>query len=252
MPIHVRRIVLLAAAIASIAAASSAAEGLRNIASVTATTYFNGDWRVESTDVFLARVWRPLTIEARITRVDTIGYFQHTFYLGPIVNFTDTIYASAIYGLGYDSAGELQHEIDAEADYETDTTATSLGVKADYFPSTGYYYFLPSVSGKFHPVPALGIFGKFFLSVDSIGVVTESFWGQADYRFSPWFAALAGFTVSRANAFGYSFIAGLDFSITRDIEVQYTIQYLSDTVEYITSPQPRSGLVNALVLDLRF
>ena len=64
--------------------------------------------------------------------------------------------------------------------YETDTTATSLGAQGRLVPATGYFYYLPSISGKFHPVPALGLFGKFFLSIDSEAVVTESFWGEAD------------------------------------------------------------------------
>jgi hypothetical protein len=64
-------------------------------------------------------------------------------------------------------------------------------------------------------------------------VVTESFWGQAD-------------------AFGYSLSTGIDFFFRRGLALKYTFQYLSGTVEYLTSPQPRSGLSNALVLDARF
>lgn len=68
------------------------AEGFRNIASVTAEAYFNGDWRLETTDVFLARVVPALTAVAKLTRVDSAGWNQHLLYLGPVVSFTDTLY----------------------------------------------------------------------------------------------------------------------------------------------------------------
>ncbi len=230
----------------------AAAEGFRNIASFTANSYFNGDWRLETTDVLLARIASPLTAEVKITRVDTPGWNQHFFFLGPVVSFTETLYLEAVYGLGIDSDGFFTHEINANFNWETETTATSLGLKADWFPESGYYYYLPSISGKFHPLPALGLFGKFFLSIDSGAVLTESFWGEADYRFSPMFRARAGFTVSKADTFGYSLIAGVDFFFCPTVALKYSFQYLSDTVEYLTSPQPRSGIANALILDLRF
>jgi hypothetical protein len=234
---------------------SGAAEGFRNIASVTAETYFNGDWRIETTDVFLARIVPALTAVTRLTRVDSEGWNQHLFYLGPVVSFTDTLYLEAVYGLGIDSDdsdGRFSHELDVNFNYETDTTATSLGLKANWFPGSGYSYYIPSISGKFHPLPALGLFGKFFLSIDSDAVLTESFWGQADYRFSPLFGARAGFTVSRADAFGYSLLAGLDFFFRSGLSLKYSFQYLSDSIEPLSSLQPRSGISNALILDARF
>jgi len=232
-----------------------AAEGFRSITSVTAEAYFNGDWRVETTEVFLARVIPALSAVAKITRVDSEEWNQHLFYLGPVVSFTDTLYLEAIYGLGIDSGDSdrrFSHELDVSFNYETDTTATSLGLKANWFPGSGYSYYIPSISGKFHPLPALGLFGKFFLSIDSDAVLTESFWGQADYRFSPLFGARAGFTVSRGDAFGYSLLAGLDFFFRSGLSLKYSFQYLSDTIEYLISPQPRSGISNALILDVRF
>jgi hypothetical protein len=246
------RALALAGALAAAVPALAAAEVFRDIASVTVTTFFDGSWRVETTDVFLARIIPNLTAQARITRLDSPGWFQHTFFLGPVASFTDTIYAGAVYGLGMDSAGLFTHEVNVDVNYETASTATSLGLKADWFPGSGYSYYLPSVSGKFHPLPALGLFGKFFLSIDSAGVVTESFWGEADYAFSPLFRARAGFTFSRAAAFGYSVIAGIDLSFSAAFALKYSLQYLSDSVEYLAAPQPRSGIVNALIIDVRF
>ncbi len=249
-----RRLVL-AGALLLAASGAAAPEGFRNIASVTADAYFNGEWRLETTDVFLARVLPALSVEARLTRVDTEGWNQHLFYLGPVVSFTDTLYLEAVYGLGVDSddaGGRFSHELDLVFNYETDTTAASLGLKADWFPGAGYSYFIPSVSGKFHPLPALGLFGKFFLSVDSDAVLTESFWGQADYRFSPLLGARAGFTVSRADTFGYSLAGGLALFFRSGWSLKYTFQFLSDSIEFLTSPQPRSGISNGLVLDVRF
>jgi hypothetical protein len=248
---------LLAGLVILAVCGSGAAEGLRNIASVTAEAYFNGDWRIETTDVFLARIVPALTAVARITRVDSDGWNQHLFYLGPVVSFTDTLYLETVYGLGIDSEdsdGRFSHELDVNFNYETETSATSLGLKASWFPGagSGYSYYLPSISAKFHPLAALGLFGKFFLSIDSEAVLTESFWGQADYRFSPLLGARAGFTMSRADAFGYSLLAGIDFFFRSGLTLRYSFQYLSDTIEYLTSPQPRSGISNALILDARF
>jgi hypothetical protein len=246
------KVLVLACALALAVSGGAAAEGFRNIASVTATAYFNGDWRVETTDVFLARVIPALTAEARITRIDTGGWYQHIFFLGPVVSFTDSLYAEAVYGLGIDADGLYTHELNANFNYETDATATSVGLKADWFPGSGYFYYLPALSGKFHPLPALGLFGKFFLSIDSDAVVTESFWGEADYRFSRLLKAQAGFTVSRADAFGYTLAAGIDLTFTLACTLKYSFQFLSDTIEYLDSPQPRSGIANALILDARF
>jgi hypothetical protein len=247
---------LLAGGILLAVCGGAAAEGFRNIASVTLDAYSDHSWRLETTDVFLARIVPALTAVAKATRVDSEGRNQHLFFLGPVVSFTDTLYLEAIYGLGIDSNGSdgrFSHELDVNFNYETDTTATAASLKADWFPATGYSYYIPSISGKFHPRPALGLFGKFFLSIDSDAVVTESFWGQADYRFSPRIGTRAGFTVSRADAFGYSLSAGIDLFFNPALALKYTFQYLSDTVEYGTAGlQPRSGISNALILDARF
>jgi hypothetical protein len=246
------RLLLLSCALGMAVAGGAVAAGFRNIASVTANAYFNGDWRVETTNVLLARVGPALTAEARITRVDSEGFYQHTFFLGPVVSFTDALYAEAVYGLGIDSEGLFTHELNANFNYETSTSAASVGLKVNWFPDSGYYYFLPSVSGRFHPLPPLGLFGKFFLSVDSDSVLTESFWGEADYQLSTLVRARAGFTMSMASAFGYTLIAGLDLSFSPAVILRYCFQFLSDTIEYLDSPQPRSGIANILTLDLRF
>ncbi len=254
MRIHSLGRAVLAGGLLLGACAGAGAEGFRNIASVTADAYFNGDWRLETTDVFLARVGPALTVEARLSRVDTNDWNQQLFYLGPVVSFTPSLYLEAVYGLGLNSdqsSGRFSHELDLAFNYETEASASSLGLKVYGLPATGYFYFLPSVSGKFHPLPALGLFGKFFLSIDSARVFTESFWGQADYRFSPLLGARAGFTVSHADTFGYSLLAGLDFHFRRAVSLGYTFQFLSDSID-LTDLQPRSGISNALVLDFRF
>jgi hypothetical protein len=236
----------------ALGAGTAGAEGLRNIASVTLVSYFDGSYRLESVDAFLARLFPGFTLLVRLSRNDTPGYWQHVFTLGPVVNFSDRLYSELSYGLGIDSAGEFTHEAELNFNFETEATWAGAGVRAVFFPSSGYFYFLPSFSGKFHPVPALGLFGKAFISIDSDAVVTNSFWGEADYAFSSRVTANAGFTLSRAEAFGYSLLAGLKISFRPQVSLQYTLQYLSDTVTYLTEPQPRSGISNGLVLDWKF
>jgi hypothetical protein len=236
----------------ALGAGTADAEGLRNIASVTLASYFDGSYRLESTDAFLARLSPAFTVLVRLSRNDTRGYWQHVFTLGPVVNFSDSVYAELTYGLGIDSAGDFTHEAEADFNFETESTWAGAGVRAVFFPASDYFYFLPSFSGKFHPIPALGLFGKAFISIDSKTVVTNSFWGEADYAFSSRVTANAGFTLSRAEAFGYSLIAGLKISFTPQVSLQYTLQYLSDTISYLAAPQPRSGISNGLVLDWKF
>ncbi len=66
------------------------------------------------------------------------------------------------------------------------------------------------------------------------------------------FIVLLSATVSRAEAFGHSVIAGVKVSFTPNISLQYSLQYLSDTVAYLEQPQPRSGIFNGLILDWKF
>lgn len=246
------RVVLFVLLATSAGAGTAAAEGLRNIASVTLVSYFDGSYRVESSETFLARLFPGFTILARVSRNDTPDYWQHVFTLGPVVNFSDSIYAELSYGLGIDSAGDFTHEAETNFNYETETTWAGAGVRAVFFPASGYFYFLPSFSGKFHPIPALGLFGKAFISIDSATVVTNSFWGEADYAFSSRLTAIGGFTVSRAEAFGYSLIAGVKVFFTPKVSLHYSLQYLSDTITYLAAPQPRSGISNGLILDWKF
>jgi hypothetical protein len=232
--------------------AAGAADGLRNIASVTLVSYFDGSYRLESIDAFLARLSPAFTVLIRASRVDTPGYWQHVFTAGPVVNFSDNLYAELTYGLGIDSVGDFTHEAETNFNFETEATWAGAGLRAVFFPASGYFYFLPSFSGKFHPIPALGLFGKAFISIDSDTVVTNSFWGEVDYTFSPRLTANVGFTVSRAEALGYSLIGGVKVFFTPNVSLQYSLQYLSDTVTYLAAPQPRSGISNGLILDWKF
>lgn len=238
------------------------ADGFRSITTVTGDYYFPNpgitgsteSYYLETDEVLLARILHSLTLEARITRNDFPGGPQHIFFLGPVVNFTETIYAVALYGLGIDSGNNLIHELDANFNWETDTSAAFIGLKADYFTSAGSWYVLPSLGGKFHLLPPLGLFGEFFMSFDSSSKITGAFWGEADYALCPVVALLAGFTVSFSWDLGYSVIVGTDIAITENIKLKYKFSFLSNVVEYLTQPQPTTsyGIENLLSLDWRF
>ncbi len=240
----------------------AAADGFRSITSVTGDYYFanpsapgsTASYYLETDEVFLAQLFPVLTLEAKVTRNDFIGGPQHIFYLGPVVNFTQTIYAVAVYGLGFDAAGMLIHEVDADFNWETDTSAAFVGFKGDYFTSNGAWYILPSLGGKFHLLPPLGLFGEFFMSWDSNRQITGAFWGQADYALSPVVSLLAGFTVSFSHDLGYSVIAGVDVNFTKDVSIAYKASFLSNVVEYQVQPLPTTnyGIENVLSLDWKF
>ncbi|HUI71912.1 MAG TPA: hypothetical protein VL354_15440 [Spirochaetia bacterium] len=240
-------------------ASRATADGFRSITTVTADYYFptsttNETYYVETDEVFLAKIIPSLSLEAKVTRNDFPGGPQHLFYVGPVVSFTDTIYAVAIYGLGFDAQTNLIHEVDADFNWETDTSAAFVQFKGDYFTVDASWYILPSVGGKIHLIPPLGLFGEYFLSWDSAHMITGSFWGEADYTLNPIVAVRGGFTVSFSRNLGYSIIAGTDITITPDIVVKYKFSFLSNVVEYLTAPSPTTsyGIENLISLDWQF
>ncbi len=245
-----------AAVILALAAIPVSAVDFRDIATVTVDTWFDGTWMVTAEDVLLARVLPALTLEARVMREDRAGWHQHTFFLGPVVNFTDIMYGELVYGLGVAStqpvSAAISHTVDANLTFETSLAAASVGVRGNWFPASGYWYVLPSAGGTFHPSAALGLLGKLFATYDANGLLTASFWGETSYAFSRRFAVRAGATVSYGTAFGYSLLGGINLGITDRIQLRYAVRYLSDTVEYLDLPQAKTGIENALVLDVRF
>lgn len=250
--LRVAAVALLLAA----AAAAVEAEGLRTIASVTVDTWFDGDWRIKVEDVFLARVAPALTLQAKVARTDasTDGEhsFEHWFHAGPVVSFTDTLYLITAYGVGIDSEGDLTHEAELDLNYETVEVAVSMGARGRTSPDSGYGFVVPSLSARIRPTGRLGLFGKIFASLDTDREVTGSLWSEADYALSPLVRARAGCTLSYANGFGYSVIGGVNFQLTPNLALRYSISYLGETVDYQTQPVTRTGIENALILDWKF
>lgn len=246
---------LLACILATAAAAPAAAgPSVRTIATVLLDTWFDGSWRVNVEDVLLVGVVPALTVEARASREDTAGWHGWQFGLGPVVNLTPQLYLIALYGLGIDSEAVVSHEFDASLNHETASTAVSLGAKADWFPSTGTWYVIPSIGGRFHPIPALGLFGKVFVAVDRDGQVSGSFWGEADLTVTRVIALRAGATMgyTYTGEFGWSAIAGASFSFTPKVLLKYTFKYLAEPPENEWISAVKNGIENALVLDARF
>ncbi len=233
-------------------AAAVEAEGLRSITSITVDTWFDGDWRTEVEEVFLARVARPLTLQAKVARIDSDGRHQSWFHAGPVVSFTDTVYLITAYGVGLDSESDLTHEGELDLNYETAEVAVSMGARGNWLPDLDYGFLVPSMSARIRPTERLGLFGKLFVSLDTDREVTGSVWSEADYAVNPLVRAKAGFTVSYANGFGYSVIGGGSFHFTPNVVLRYSISYLGETVEYVTTPQTRTGIENALILDWKF
>ena len=66
------------------------------------------------------------------------------------------------------------------------------------------------------------------------------------------FSARAGFTLGYSTGLGWSVIAGADFRFTPDLVLKYTLEYATNTVVYVTTPQTTTGINNTLVLDVRF
>lgn len=243
--------VVLAFALAAGAAPLGAAS-VRSIATIVLDTWFDSSFRTKIEDATLVGLAPRFTIEARVSREDTAGWHGWQVGLGPVVNLTPNLYLVALYNLGVDSEAVFSHEIDASLNHETAATAVSLGLKADWFPSTGYFYVMPSLGGKFHPVDALGLFGKAFVAVDGDGGVSGSFWGEADWRVTPAITVRAGGTMGWSGGLGWSAIAGVNVAITPSVLLKYTFKYLAEPVDAAPSSPVRNGVENGIVLDVRF
>jgi hypothetical protein len=241
---------VLAAMLAAVPFGAGAA--VRTIATVEVDSWFDASFRVKAEDVLLVGLLPSLTLETRVTREDLAGSHGWQFGLGPVVNLTPRLYLVAVYALGIDSEVAFSHELDASLNHETESTALSLGVKADWFPATGYFYAMPSLGGKFHPVAALGLFGKAFVAVDRYGEASGSFWGEADWSVSRVIALRAGGTMGYSSGFAWSAILGLNATITPKVLLKYTFKYLAEPIDSMPGSPIRNGIENGLVVDVRF
>lgn len=236
---------------AVLAAAPLGAAGVRTIATVALDTYFDESFRLRIEDVLLAGINPSFTIEALVAREDTEGWHEWEFGIGPVISFTPKLYFIGLYTLGVSSNDESTHELEVSINYETDISSISLGAKADWFPSSGYYYVMPSFGGKFHPFPALGLFGKAFITFDSSGQASGSFWGEGDWTLSRLIALHAGWTMGYSGNFGWSAIAGINFSFTPKVVLKYFFRYLAEPVENVPGAPVKNGIENGLVLDVK-
>ncbi len=252
MKMRIRRSVVIACVLAALAAAPLGAVTVRTIATIALDTWFDGSFRTKVEDVTLVGILPTITLEARVAREDTAGWNGWQFGIGPVVNLSPSLYLIALYALGIDSDTVVSHELDASLNHETTTTAVSLGLRADWFPSTGYFYAIPSLGGKFHPVDALGLFGKVFVAVDRDGGVSGSFWGEADWKVIPAISVRAGGTMGYAGEFVWSAIAGVNVAITPSVLLKYTFKYLAEPLDGLPGAPVRNGVENGIVLDVRF
>ncbi len=261
-----KAVVVAAAALLLFFRVSTPAQALdlRSITTVTGDYYFATSsapesYYIQTDEVLLVGLFKPLTLEAKYTRTDATGPSStNMFTLGPVINFSDTTYAIATYGLGFDSASPVNfiHEVNASVNWETDLSAILFNVKWDYFTSNGSWYVLPSLGGRFHVLPRLGAFGDFFLAYSqgtgSPTPITGAFWGEADYAFSDLFTLRGGFTMSFSQSLGLTAILGADFNFTPRVSLQYKVSYLYNAVQYFSTGVPTTtsqGIENLLSLD---
>lgn len=237
---------------------------LRSITTVTGDYYFATasapqSYYIETDEVLLLGLIKSFSVEAKYTRTDsTGGASTNMFTLGPVVNFSDTTYAIATYGLGIDSASppNFIHEVNAGLNWETDLSAILFNVKWDYFTSTGGWYILPSLGGSFHVLPPLGVFGDFFLAYSqgpgTPVPITGAFWGELSYDFTELFTLRGGFTMSFSQSLGLTGILGADFNFTPRVSLRYKVSYLYNAVQYFSTGVPSAtsqGIENLLSLD---
>jgi hypothetical protein len=241
----------------------AAAQGIRNITAIAFSYYFEDEtnkepaaFRLESRDVLLIRIKPWLSLKTDISRIDSDDFYALYFGFGPVINFTKTFYLDTTVEIGINSDGDLSYKVEGSLSQESDTASLSIGARGNFFPAedsaNDYYYFLPSISGAICPIPQLRLFTKLFFSIDKDQAMTGSVWGDVAWSFTSLFAANAGFTLSYADDFGYSVIAGMKLSFSENISLKYQFQFLSDTIQYLETPQTKVGIENGLILDIRF
>jgi len=229
---------------------NSFGEGLRNIASVTADNFFNGDYTIETVDVFLARFAPFFSMQFRLSRTDSPAGFSHTIGLGPIINFTPGFYLDTRYSTGFDSSWTIFHEAEINLTSETDTSVLSCGARGAIYPKT--WFFIPTVSGELIILEHLGLFGKIFMSIDNANEIAESFWGEAGWSFTPEFKLRAGFTLSYLERLGYSVLCGVDLRLAEGFLIKYTFSFLANTIRENNNPADGYGIENVLICDIQF
>lgn len=232
--------------------AGAPAEGLRNITTATLDYYFDDTFRLALEDVFLARLSPEFSLQLKAARYDTNLRYQHALSLGPIINFSPNLYLDALYGLGLDSALVVEHRGDINFNYETDDILLQIGLRGAFTPATEYFYFIPSVGGKFKLADWLGFFNKIFLSWNVAGAFAGSYWGELDWILSPVFTLRTGGTIGWAEELGFSLLAGIDIHFSREVLLKYYFQFLSNTFDYSVSPERKIGIENGIFLDIRF
>ncbi len=227
-------------------------EGLRNITTATFDYYFDDTFHLALEDVFLVRLSPEFSLQFKAARYDTNFSYQHVISLGPIINFSPNLYMDALYGLGLDSALVLEHRGEINFNYETNDILLQIGVRGAYTPAAEYYYFIPSVGGKFKLADWLGFFNKIFLSWNVSGTFAGSYWGELDWILSPVFTLRTGGTIGWAEELGYSLLAGIDIHFSAEVLLKYYFQFLSNTFDYSVSSERKIGIENGIFLDIRF
>jgi hypothetical protein len=249
-----RRMKRLAAAFFFTALCAPAAfpEGFRNITAVNADFYFDGAYRIDVEDVFLARLVKGFSLQFKVARCDQPNYFEHVLSVGPVVNFTDTIYLDALYGLGVDSGWQFEHRAEINLTYESELTVVGAGARGSYFPASGYFFVIPSLSAQFRLCSWLAIFNKLFLSWDNVGFFSGSYWGELHWVTGEAVTIRTGGTASWSGDFGYSLLAGLNVRFSPAVLLKFYFQFLSNTVDYGAAPARAFGVQGGLILDVEF
>jgi hypothetical protein len=233
-----------------LSANNSFSDGLRNIASITADNFFDGNYTIETVDVFLARFTPGFSMQFKLSRIDSLAGSSHTIGLGPIINFTPGFYLDTRYSAGFDSSWIISHEAEINLTSETDSSVLSCGVRGAIHPET--WFFIPTVSGELIILERLSLFGKVFMSVDNANQIAESFWGEAGWSFSPEVKLRTGFTLSYLDRLGYSALCGIDLHFGKGFLIKYTFSFLANTIRENSNSMDGYGIENVLICDIQF
>lgn len=249
-----KRSILVLLVTATLAGAASAQIGFRNISSVSVDYYFDGAIANDVNQVFLLTFLDWLAAEFKIQREDTATIHETRGAVAPIF-IVPPYYFIVRYGIGYgseadpDSDPQISHEATIDANLETASYLANITFRASFYPG-GYYFFIPSVGGKFITPIGLGVMARYFYSYNSYGASSHAVLSELDYPVSDAVSIKAGgsatFNLGETEPpMEFTVIAGISFTFVPGLTLRYHFEYLGRQLR-------KDGIRNILVLDARF
>ena len=271
--------------LSTVAAASYAQLGIRNISSAQVNFFLNNEadsaeldgsvekYSIDLNQVILFRVTSWLSGEVKLQRQDEEpvaslapnGWRETTISVAPIFIVSPVNYIIVRYGLGIGTGYErpigealadsdlrgFSHDITLDANYETASVYANLAARASIYPDLDYWFILPTAAVSVTLGSGISVGGRYFFSYSSNSTTDHAARIDLGYQWLPAvklrIGAVGGIAPSlpAGEQWRYGGLIGADFRINDALLLKYQLD-----VEARTQRGPRIG--NSIVLDARF